>query len=172
MKNLIRIPALLLFALVAAAPCAYAQDDDMPQLSADRIKEIKAQRSAYLTTKLSLTTEQAQSFWPIYNEFDAAREKLRKDMRGLHKQARDGEGGPTEAEAKDLLAKGLQFKEQELALERTYSDRFVKNIGAVKTLQLHKAERDFNKEVIKRYRERMEERRGGRQGGPSPGEGK
>ncbi len=168
MKTLIRVPALLLLLLCAAPFATQAQEEEeMPALTNERLQEIKAQKTAYLTTKLGLTTDEAQRFWPIYNEFDEAREKLRKEMRDLHRSGKEG-GGLDEAKAKQLLSKGLDLRSRELELERTYSDRFVKSIGAVKTVQLVKAERDFNKEVLRRYRERMEERRGG-QKGPPPG---
>lgn len=168
MKTLLRFPVLLL--LLCAAPFAAQaqQEEDMPQLSQDRMNEIKAQKTAYLTTKLGLTTDEAQRFWPIYNEYDDAREKLRREMRELHKSGKE-EGGLTEATAKTMLAKGLDIRTRELELERTYSDRFTKSIGALKTLQLVKAERDFNKEVLRRFRDRMEERRDGRPGAPQGG---
>ncbi|MBP7408908.1 MAG: hypothetical protein KA941_09130 [Flavobacteriales bacterium] len=166
MNTIFRLPILLLL-MCTATFAAQAQEDDMPALSGERLKEIKAQKTAYLTTKLGLTTEEAQRFWPIYNEYDDTREKLRKEMRELHKSGKE-EGGLTEATAKVMLTKGLDIRTRELELERTYSERFSKSIGALKTVQLVKAERDFNKEVLRRFRDRMEERRDGRPG-PPPG---
>jgi hypothetical protein len=167
MKHLTAL-ALLTAALFACPAQLHAQEDDMPPLSEERIKEIKAQRTAYLTTKLGLTSEEAQRFWPVYNEFDEAREKLRREMREVMRTGRSSGEAMTEAAAEQLLAKGLSIRERELALERTYKDRFVKAIGAVRTLELHKAERDFQREVLRRYKERME-RRGGDRPGPPPG---
>jgi hypothetical protein len=167
MKHLIAI-SLLMAALFTAPLQLRAQEDDMPPLSEERIKEIKAQKTAYLTTKLGLTSEEAQRFWPVYNEFDEAREKLRREMREVMRTGRSSGEPMTEAAAEQLLARGLSIRERELALERTYKDRFVKVIGAVKTLELHKAERDFQREVLRRYRERMEGR-GGERAAPPPG---
>jgi hypothetical protein len=167
MKHLIAL-ALLMAALFTSPVQLCAQEDDMPPLSEERIKEIKAQRTAYLTTKLGLTSEEAQRFWPVYNEFDEAREKLRREMREVMRTGRSSGEAMTEATAEQLLARGLSIRERELALERTYKDRFVKVIGAVKTLELRKAERDFQREVLRRYRERMEGR-GGDRSGPPPG---
>ena len=87
-------------------------------------------------------------------------EKLRREMRELHKSGKD-QSALTEASAKAMLAKGLDIRTRELELERTYSERFTKSVGALKTLHLIKAERDFNKEVLRRFRDRMEERRDG-----------
>lgn len=157
--------ALLSLVMLAPMP-GVAQPDDMPPLSEERLQEVKAQRTAYLTTKLGLSTEEAQRFWPIYNEFDAEREKLRKELRDNIRSVRKDGGNPSESEAKDVLEKGLALRQRELDLERDYTGRFTKAIGAVKVVELHRAERDFNREVLKRLRERMEERREARPGGP------
>lgn len=152
--------SITLTVLMAGACQLSAQDDEVPPPSAERMKEMKAQKSAYITSQLGLTPEEAQQFWPIYNEFDAKQEQIRKEMRELMKGARDGDDGISEAEADQLLDKGLLNRQKEIDLEKSYVERFKKSIGAVKTLKLRKAERDFNKEVLKRFRERMEDRRG------------
>jgi hypothetical protein len=41
-------------------------------------ERVQAAKVAYITSKLALTTVQAQQFWPLYNEFEAARKKIRK----------------------------------------------------------------------------------------------
>lgn len=137
----------------------------MPPPTPERLQEIKAQKSAFITTKLALTPEEAQQFWPIYNEYDDKQDALRKEMRELLKGARDDQG-MTEAEAAQLLEKGLQHRQKEIDLERSYQERFKKCIGAVKTVKLRKAEHDFNREVLRKFRDRLEDRRGG--DGPPP----
>lgn len=137
----------------------------MPPPTPERLKEIKAQKSAFITTKLALTPEEAQQFWPIYNEYDDKQDALRKEMRELLKGAREDQA-MTEAEASQLLEKGLQHRQKEIDLEKSYQERFKKSIGAVKTVRLRKAEHDFNREVLRKFRDRMEDRRGG--DGPPP----
>lgn len=162
MKKLIHHTLVLLLTLPLFAPAAMAQDDDLPPPpSAERLKEIKAQKAAYLTTKLALTESEAQQFWPIYNAYDDAQDALRKEMHDLMKEGRQAGEGLSESQASALLDKALVNREKELELERTYSVRFKQSIGAVKTLRLHKAERDFHREVLRRFKERMDERRGG-----------
>ena len=153
MKRILNTGLLLAGALLFSHP-SFAQEDDMPG-GADRLKELKAQKAAYITSKLGFTAEEAQRLWPVYNEFDEAREQLRKEMRDMHRTAKDGVA-LTDAEATEILRKHLANREKELAMERAYSDRFVKTIGAAKTLDLFKAERDFNREVLHRFRERQD----------------
>ncbi|MEZ4738051.1 MAG: hypothetical protein R2818_01515 [Flavobacteriales bacterium] len=141
-----------------------AQEHDPPELSPERLKEIQAQRSAFITSALSLTPEESQRFWPLYNEMSDKREALRKEHRQLHHGMRKGQERPSEAEATAILNKSLIIKQRELDLERDYTERFKKAIGAVKTVGLERAERDFHREVLRKYRDRVE----GKDGPPPP----
>lgn len=159
---LVRTLTLLTFFTVVMALKA---QPDMP--TPERLREIKAQKSAFITARLELTPEEAQSFWPIYNEYDDKQDVLRKEMRELFKgPGKDDE--LTEAEASALLDKGLQHRQKEIDLERSYLERFKKSIGAVKALKLRKAEHDFNREVLRKFKDRMDDRRGPEGDGPPP----
>ena len=46
-------------------------------------EEIEAQKRAYFTEKLNLTVEEAEKFWPLYNEFQDKRRALRAKRREL-----------------------------------------------------------------------------------------
>lgn len=169
MKNLMHRILLLAALAVTSTPCLLAQEDGLPPLSDERMKEIKAQKSAYITSKLSLTPDEAQKFWPIYNEMDEKQDAIRKEMREMHKDQKKDGVEMTEAEATQLIDKALTNRQKELDLEKAYAEKFKKSIGAVKTVQLKKAERDFHREVLKKFRERMEDKRDG--GGREKGDG-
>jgi len=150
MKKLLALVTLLLPAFGM-----FAQTDDAPALSEERLREVKAQRIAFLTSRLKLTPEEAQVFWPLYNAYDEARETNRKEMR-RSLRSKDGAGTTlTEQQAQERLNKGLELRQRELDLERNYKDRFVKTIGAVRTVELVRAEHDFDREVLRKIRERL-----------------
>lgn len=155
----ILLPALLLLLV----PRAVAQDDDDQRIPADRMQEIKAQRTAFITQRLDLTPEEAQKFWPVFNQFDKELEAVRNEMRDDRKGAKR-DTDLTEAEASAAIDKELASRQKELDVRKKYVPEFKKAIGAVKTLRLAKAERDFRRELIKRVRDRMQDRGG--DGGP------
>lgn len=163
MKTRINLPLFALCTILCSLG-AYAQDE--APWDPERLKEIKAQRSAYITTKLGLTPTEAQDFWPIYNAFDDAREKLRSARRAMQRPVNDSAAPITEAEAKEMLARHHASRQEELDLERSYSERFAKSIGAVRTVALHKAEQEFRREVLRNFKDRMGERRRDGQGPP------
>ena len=153
------------FATALFGVIALVAQPDMPPPTPERLREIKAQKSAFITARLELTPEEAQQFWPVYNEFDDKQDVIRKEMRELFR-GQDGDAELNETEAAQVLDKGLQLRQREIDLERSYLEKFKKAIGARKTMLLRKAEHDFNREVLRKFRDRMDERRHG--DGPPP----
>lgn len=147
------------------AIAATAQEDDMPQIPEERLQEIKAQRTAFLTQRLDLSPAEAEKFWPVFNQYDKEQEVVRKELREMHRGMRK-DTEVSEAEAAAAIDKELAARQKELDIRKKYAAEFKRTIGAVKTMRLGKAERDFNRELLKRLRDRMEERRNG---APPPG---
>ena len=46
-------------------------------------EQIKAQKVAFITDKLQLTVEEAQQFWPVYNELDKKSEDIDNQIRTI-----------------------------------------------------------------------------------------
>lgn len=159
-QTLQRITLLIALCAVVFTPVVAQGTDDDQHASKEKMAEIKAQKSAYITTKLELTTEQAQQFWPLYNAYDAQQDVIRKEARELGRGARNSGDALTEAQAAEMIAKHLANLQKEVDLDNQYSDKFKKSIGAVKTVQLRLAEQDFNREVLRRLKERMGSRSG------------
>lgn len=163
MRTILKHALFLL--LLATASAVSAQDDDMPAIPEDRMQAIKAQKTAFITQRLDLTPAEAEKFWPVYNQYDKELEANRKEMRAMH-QAVKNDADLTEAEASATIDKEMAGCQKELDIHKKYAADFKKTIGAVKTVKLARAERDFRKELIKRVRDRMEDRRDG--GGRRP----
>jgi DNA polymerase elongation subunit (family B) len=50
----------------------------------ERFREkLEAQRIAYITNKLDLSSEESIKFWPVYNEYSKKRLEIRKENREL-----------------------------------------------------------------------------------------
>ncbi len=140
------LPILLLFASVTF----YGQGDSMKE----KKEQIKVLKTAFFTTELNLTNNEAEKFWPLYNTFDENQFELRhKKMRAFMKRMNDGSLDKiTEKEANAFLAQ-IQDTEEELFLLRK---KFTQNVRAIlpasKIIKLKKAEEDFNRKLLQQYR--------------------
>jgi hypothetical protein len=63
---------LLLVVLLATSAAAWAQDGPGPGHKGERLAQLENAKIAFITNRVTLTQEQAQKFWPLYNEFSAA----------------------------------------------------------------------------------------------------
>ncbi|WP_460618664.1 hypothetical protein [Hymenobacter ruber] len=140
MLRLLSIAALLL----VLAPAAHAQGGGR---RGQRLGQLENAKIAFITNRVSLTQDQAQKFWPIYNEFSDHRRELNRNGRLLR---RDVTEGMTDQQIRDNFTQAFNMRQQELNLEKEYFDKFQKVISLRQVAQLFQAERDFTKEVIKR----------------------
>ena len=142
---------LLLAALLLTATAAQAQTPPA-QLSrserhTERLGQLENAKIAFLTSRLSLSQEQAQRFWPVYNEFTAKRRDLNRSTRQLRQPS---PAVLTDQQVRDNINQSFALRQQELNLEKDYFERFQKVLSVRQVGQLVQAERDFTKEVIKR----------------------
>jgi hypothetical protein len=148
--------------LVAISSLAFAQDTDVTE---DVVQDPKAQekiknlRIAYLSEKLGLSTDQAEKFWPLYREYSERRREIRQKFVDARKEI--DPNNPNPDKQKEVIELGLRVKQQELDLEKDYSNRILKVISAQQMLALRKAEGDFNKLIIDQIQQRriMQQRR-------------
>lgn len=135
-----RIILILIIAL-GASVVTVAQDDDGKEGAGSRIEALKI---AYLTKKLNLSTDEAQKFWPIYNQYVSEIRKTRIDAR----QNKEGE---------------LPTEEKLLNIRKKYNGEFGKALSSEKVNTFFKAEKEFGtgvqKELMERRMQRMENRK-------------
>ena len=112
-------------------------------------ERIEAQRIAFITQRVNLTPEEAQSFWPIYNEY-REKEKQLKDNRTSRSEILDLD----EAEAEQYLDKLLSLEQQELDLKKTYTVKLKSVISAKKILRFYAAERMFKERLLQAMNQR------------------
>jgi len=120
------------------------------------LEKVEAAKIALITERLNLTPEQAEKFWPIYKEFNDKQRGLRQEFQ----QMRAGHDPKTasDAENKQMLNKGLQIKQRQLDLEKTYSNRMQQVISTQQLMSLRKAENDFRQMLMQRIREQQHQR--------------
>ena len=117
-------------------------------------EKIKALKVAFITERLDLSTKEAQTFWPIYNEYEAKREVLRQKERSQIRAKIKNADELSEKEAEDLLEKYISFEDEEEALDKVFLKTISKVISSKKTLLLLRSEEEFKRQLIKQYRQK------------------
>ncbi|MEO7978468.1 sensor of ECF-type sigma factor [Flavobacterium sp.] len=142
-KNI--FPLLLLFVSFSF----YPQNDE-------KREKIKAYKVSFLTTELELTSSEAQKFWPVYNAYDDKQFELRHEKMKTYLRRLDDDNvnSISEKEAAILLSQ-IESTDKELYLLRQkYMVNLKKILSAKKILKLKKSEDDFNRKLLKQYRDK------------------
>lgn len=111
----------------------------LSQIKAQNGEKIQALKIAFITQKLQLTPEEAQKFWPVYNEYDNEIHNIELDK-----------SDPNVIDKEEKL----------LNVRKKYLTSFEKILGTDKTNRLFNAERDFRGILIRKLQNRNQQRLG------------
>ena len=115
----------------------------------NRIKErVEAQRVGFITQRLSLTPEESQQFWPVYNQYTEKMQQIRQSVK-LDQQIDE----MNDADTEKLIMAQMDKESRELDLKKEYYQKLKKVISVKKIAKLYKAERDFKGELLKQLQE-------------------
>lgn len=111
-------------------------------------EKIESLRVTFITQKINLTTQEAQAFWPLYNEMNDKIEAARKSFRSQYNKNTNYDFA-TDKEAEAYLNAELTLRQKEFDIYKEYYEKFRKVLPVKKVAALRRAEEDFKKEIIK-----------------------
>ena len=133
----------ILFLFLSTVTISVAQDDESG--GRNNGGKIEALKIAYLTNKLTLSPEEAQRFWPVYNKY---MQEIRK----------------TRLDARENQQSEITTDEKILGIRKKYNNEFSKAISSEKANSFFKAEKEFGtylqKEIIERRQQRIQRKAG------------
>ena len=113
-------------------------------------EQLKAMRVAMITQNLNLSSDEAAKFFPIYNEYSTKRENIKKQLKENRREGRNLTGAKLETSFK----KSFELREQELALDQLYCEKFTTVIPVEKIMELYRTERQFRRMLLKELSKR------------------
>ncbi|HLP49867.1 MAG TPA: hypothetical protein VK154_03225 [Chitinophagales bacterium] len=143
---------LMMTVMMVLGSMLYAQQGPPDQSKGDRIEAL---RIAFISERLALTPAEAQTFWPVYNQYRADMDALRKNFKQ----------GP---DVKLTAEQQLDFEQKKLDLKKKYKNQFEGALGRDKVNQLYNLESEFHQK-LKELRDQRQQQKGGGQGPPPNG---
>lgn len=125
------------------------------QQSADRSntdyhERMKAEKIAFITDFVGLSPEEAQSFWPVYNEIEARQNQLQKEEHSSYRELRDAQKSG-EGDFATLLDKYLSAKSANVDLHVANVEKYSKILPLEKLSKFYTSEEKYRRELISRY---------------------
>lgn len=111
--------------------------------SDDRFEKIENQKVAYITKHLSLSTSEAQRFFPLYNQYN-------KSMRSIKSAKTDLMSNQNDRENSDVI----EFDAKEVELKKQYRAKFAEVIGSARASQFFMVEQEFKDMLYREWQSR------------------
>ena len=157
MKNLKPLHAVVLFVFVAIGTVnAQPPGKERPNKK-EKIEQLKI---AFITKELELTTDEAEKFWPVYNEMSEKIQEKKKEERKLQKELKDNFETLSEEDIKSKSQSILSNELQQTELKMEYHDKIADVIGYKKATKLLSLEQRFKRELLEQMKGRQEPPRG------------
>ncbi len=155
MKNILIISMVCLFSMTMLKAQVGGNGGPLQE----RLNSLKI---AYITEQLSLTSEEAQNFWPIYNEYTDELEKLKKENEDRREQLAQKMMASDDQTLEKLVDGFIASQKKEYEINLAYHQKYKEALPIRKIVLLYKAENEFKQKVFSELaRRRMQERRNG-----------
>ena len=168
MKRLV----IALLALAVSFSAMAQKPGDGPERKGQDHERFEAEKVAYITQQLALTVEEAQTFWPVYNQAVKEQREVFAKVREAKKALRDAiNEGKSDSEIKPLLDAYLKLRADKRDPMAEHRADFVKAVGESKTAKFYLSEDSFRNKALREMAGHGTSPRpsfGARQNGPRP----
>ncbi|MGH2666289.1 sensor of ECF-type sigma factor [Flavobacterium sp.] len=120
-----------------------------------RVERIKALRIAFISDKLDLSTEEAQKFWPVFNQFDDKQMELQRQKKQLlFKLRHENISALTDKETAKLMEQDEQLETEIQNNRRQLAKDLQGIIPNQKILMLKQLEIEFKNKLLQQMKNR------------------
>lgn len=154
---------ITIFAIVATMTCMSVSAQAHRSRGEDWKEKMKAEKIAFLTLEVGLTPEEAQAFWPVYNQVETEKDEAMFAMIRAHKEMSKAiEEKKSEKEVSALLDTYLEAQKKLNDIENGIAARYKAVLPVEKVAKLYAAEEKFRRQQIRKLHH------GGDDGKPQP----
>ena len=157
MKHKIAMVISAAVLLVTSVLSAQAQNKE------DWKERIMSEKIAFLTAELNITPQEAQVFWPVYNQVNKEKDELMRKVFECYKDLSEAiKENKSAKETGVQLDKYLEALEKQRDAENAMPDKYKKVLPVDKVAKLYIAEEKFRRHQINRLHQ------GPQKGGEKP----
>ena len=142
-----RAAVLISLAILAILP-GMAQNPNLERLNAYKI--------AFITRKLDLTSQEAEKFWPAYNEFQDKKFKIQQERVQINRSINMTGNTMSDKELTSLGDKWVDLDSQESSLLRDFHNKLKSVLPPVKILRLYQAEGQYKQQLLNELQQRRQ----------------
>ncbi len=120
--------------------------------SQNKKDKLEALKIAFITNALSLTSEEAQKFWPVFNEYETKKKESRQKYLVPSRLALSNTGVLTDKEVEGHVNNIFLHKSNEIEFQKELMKKLKPILSIKKIAALVNAESNFKLELLKKLK--------------------
>lgn len=125
-------------------------------------EKMMSEKIAFLTIEMNLTPEEAQIFWPVYNQVNSERDKAMHEVfREFRAMDEAVKSGKSEKEIEKIIDAYLLALDRQKSIDKTADEKFRKVLSIEKVAKLYVGEEKFRRQHIRKLNGNREKRNEG-----------
>jgi hypothetical protein len=122
----------------------------------ENLDRLTAYKIAFFTRKLSLSSVEAEKFWPVYNDFSARKSKIQIDRVALMRYAAQNESNMSNEELSATADKLADSFVDEADLIVKFNTDVKKILPPAKVIRLFQAENQYKQQLLRELNQRKQ----------------
>lgn len=152
-----KLTFILITALALSAPAlAQGPAHKKNELREQKRENLEAMKVAFITQKLELTPEEAQVFWPIYNQYSEKLQELRKKKRMESKSTKQNFDELSDKEVEQAVDNEMMYRQKELDIQKEYHAKFKSVLPIKKVAKLYTTEEQYKRVLLDKLKDKPE----------------
>ena len=122
----------------------------------ERMERLETYKIAFFTKRLNLSSEEAEKFWPVYNDFQKQKNLIQAEKASIIRIFNQNESTLTDIELINLGDKLIATITQESALALNFHKKLKEVLPPAKVIRLYQAENQYRVQLLNELQERRQ----------------
>jgi hypothetical protein len=112
------------------------------------LEKLNNYKIGFFTRKLNLTSEEAEKFWPVYNDYQSQRNLIQMEKLKLNRNFNQNQSSLSERQLEDMGDKYVDCLVQESNLAVTFHKKLKEVLPPVKVILYYQAENQYKVQLL------------------------
>jgi hypothetical protein len=146
----------VLYMIIAVSVMPYvslkAQNPNLEKFSAYKI--------GFFTKKMNLTSQEAEKFWPVYNEYQKQKNQIQRDKIVLIRDFNQNESSLSDSQLTVMGDKLIRDLSDESSLAIAFHTKIKEILPPAKVIRYYQAENQYKIQLLKELQENRQQHKG------------
>lgn len=138
--------------LLISIPSILINAQGRPRHSPEDQEKFRSMKIAFFTEKLEFTPEEAEKFWPVYNDYEKKKSDLHGERRSSFRSFSSETQSISDKQAREMVEKHIELQKRDLQIEIDFYTKIKAFLPPKKIMKVYITEVNFREYMLRQLR--------------------